>query len=471
MAGIGFELRAAVDRDAGLIDRMRAWTAAGLISSGPWLATVAVLVFLHAASPLLATNTEYELFRGLVTYAFAFSLLVVGLVQMPVTRRLADQLWSRQHERVLPGYVATLVATAGVQVPLGAGFVLALDLGRVPALLWVTLYVVCTWTWVSLVWLGVARDHANILRAYALGAACTVAATLGPAAARFVFGVGDGLEAGDLGLRWLLLAFTAGQATTLLLLVAAIVRGVRPSERRGPEALDGVLRYRGLLVLGALYNVGMWADKFVFWLVDGIVLSAPLRHHPLYDSCSFLAYATVVPALALHLVRAETGFYERYRDFYDTIATGGTLADVRAARDRMFATLRGSVVRLVRIQAWFTAAAIVLAPAVLGRMGMPPAAVPVFRVLALGAYFHVLFLLTLLVLLYFDRRRTALRAALAFALLNTVLPFCAASGPPGSYGVGYALAALGALVVGFLGLQRDLTRLEYHTFTGELLRA
>ncbi len=311
-------------------------------------------------------------------------------------------------------------------------------------------------------WLGVARDHANILRAYALGAACTVTATLVPAAARFVFGVGDGLEAGDLGLRWLLLAFTAGQATTLLLLVTAIARGVRPSERRGPEALDGVLRYRGLLVLGALYNVGMWADKFVFWLVDGIVLRAPLRHHPLYDSCSFLAYATVVPALALHLVRAETGFYERYRDFYDTIATGGTLADVRAARDRMFATLRGSVVRLVRIQAWCTAAAIVLAPAVLGRMGMPPAAVPVFRVLALGAYFHVLFLLTLLVLLYLDRRDGVARGA-RVAVLNTVLPFCAASGPPGAYGVGYALAALGALVVGFLGLQRDLTRLEYHT--------
>lgn len=464
MAGIGFELRGAVERGATLAQRLRAWTAAGLVSSGPWLATVAVLGFLHVAAPSLASNAEYELFRGIVTYSFAFSLLVVGLLQMPVTRQLADQLWAGQHDRVLPGYVATLAATGLVQVPLGACFAASLDLGRAAGFLAVALYLVCTWTWVSLMWLGVARDYGGVLRAYVYGGGASVLATLvlghGWLAA---LGTGGGLVA-------LLLAFTGGQALTLLLLASAIVRGVRPSEQRGPEVLAGMLRLGSLFALGALYNAGMWADKFVFWVVDGIALRGPLRHHPLYDSCSFLAYATVVPALALHLVRTETGFYDRYRDFYDTITGGGTRSAIRAARERMFATLRGSVVRLVRIQAWFTLAAIVLAPAVLGRLGLPPAAVPVFRVLAVGAYFHVLFLLTLLVLLYFDRRTTALWAAGTFAALNTLLPLAAAAGDPGGYGVGYALAAMGSLCVGFVGLQRDLARLEYHTFSRELLR-
>ena len=136
----------------------------------------------------------------------------------------------------------------------------------------------------------------------------------------------------------------------------------------------------------------------------------------------------------------------------------------------MFRTLRSATVRLIRVQAWFTLAAIVLAPVVLERLGMPAAAVPVFRVLAVGAYFHVLFLLTVLVLLYFDLRRRALAAAAVFAALNTVLPYLAASGPPGAFGLGYALAALGALVVGFLGLQRDLGRLVPLTFARELRR-
>ncbi|MEZ6017350.1 MAG: exopolysaccharide Pel transporter PelG [Planctomycetota bacterium] len=469
MAGIGFELRGAVAPDAGIVDRLRAWTAAGLISSGPWFATVAVLLYLHLAAPFMARTEEYQLFRGIVTYSFAFSLLLVGLVQMPITRKLADQMWLRQHDRVLPGFVATLAATACVQVPVGAWFVSLLGVGRGAGLLAVALYVVCTWTWVALVWLGATRDYASVLRAYAMGGGATVGATIVPALLRTLTGDPEGRFLLD-GLGGLLLVFTLGQATTLLLLCAAIARGVRPSDRRGPEALEGVARFGALLLLGALYNVGMWADKFVFWVVDGVTLVGPLRSHPLYDSCSFLAYATVVPALALHLVRTETGFYERYRDFYDSISGGGTLREVRAARDRMLATLRGSVVRLVRVQAWFSAAAIALAPEVLQRLGMPPAAVPVFRVLAVGAYFHVLFLLTLLVLLYFDRRATALRAVATFAALNTILPLGAALGDPGAYGVGYTLAAIGGLVVGFLGLQRDLARLEYLTFSGELSR-
>ena len=170
-------------------------------------------------------------------------------------------------------------------------------------------------------------------------------------------------------------------------------------------------------------------------------------------------------------MRTETSFYERYRDFYDAITRDGTLSEVRAAKERMLRTLRGSVVRLVRLQAWFTLAALLLAPEVLRRLGMPPAAVPVFRVLAVGAYFHVLFLLTVLVLLYFDRQATALRAVAVFAVANTVLPFGAAAGSPGVYGAGYALAALLGLSVGFLGLQRDLAQLERLTFQRELQRS
>jgi len=467
MAGIGFELRGAVAREAGLVERVRAWTAAGLISSGPWLATVAVLLYLHVAAPFLASGADYAQFRGLVTYAFAFSLISVGLLQMPVTRHLADRLWLGRHAEVLPGFVAVLALTGVVQAAVAACAAAALELPRAAALTGVALYVTCSWTWVSLVWLGAARDYGLVLRAYAYGGGATVLASCVPPLLR---AIDAELAASFEGVSGLLAVFTLGQAVTLLLLASAVARGVRPSEERSAGVLASAAQHPRLLALGALYAVGMWADKFVFWAVDGVPLLGPLRHHPLYDACSFLAYGTVVPALALHLVRTETGFYERYRDFYAAITEDGTLAEVRAAKERMLRTLRGSVVRLVRLQAWFTLAALILAPEVLVRLGMPPAAVPVFRVLAVGAYFHVLFLLTVLVHLYFDRQRTALTAVGTFAVANTLLPFCAAAGSPGVYGVGYALAALIGLSVGFLGLLRDLGRLEWLTFERELRR-
>lgn len=489
MAGIGFELRGAVARDANLGTRLRAWTAAGLVSSGPWLATVGVLVFLHLAAPHLASAEDYERFRGVVTYTFAFSLLVVGVVQMAVTRQVADELWLGRHDRVMAGYAATMAVVGALQLALGAAVVGRLELGRVASVLAVGSYVASSWAWVSLIWLGAVRDHGSVLRAYVLGALVTVGVVAGPAL------LGGGLGSllgrpvpwavGPTGLAGLLFAFTLGQGVTLVLLIGAILRGLEPSERRGFDLLVGAASRGSLVALGAIYAYGIWADKFVFWMTQGLPVLGALRHHPLYDSCAFLAHATVVPALALHLVRAETTFYERYREFYETLSggagraragdsaprRGGTLAEIRAAEARMFEALRGSMVRIVRVQAWVSLAAIVLAPELLAALGMPASAVPVFRVLAVGAYFHVLFLLTLLVLLYFDLRRPALAAAGVFAAANTALPYLSAAGPPGAYGLGYALAALAGLVVALRGLQGGLRRLVLDTFARELGRA
>lgn len=455
MAGIGFELRSAVDPESGLLSRAKAWTAACLISSGPWIVTVAVLSYLQVASRWLGAEADHTRFHGLVTWCFAFSLLVVAVLQMPLSRRLADQLWSRQHDRVLPGLVAALALTGTFQVIVGAVFVSFLDLTQIAKLMVVALYLTCTWTWVALIWLGVTRNVSSALVAYGVGAFITVGLTLLPS------------MAGDL--ESLLFIFTAGQAMTLLCLLGAIVRGVHPSDERATTLVNGALGFPLLVATGLFYGLGMWVDKFAFWLADGVIIDGPLRHHPLYDSSSFLAYATVIPALAIHLVRMETTFYEDYRSYYDTITGNGTLSMIEDAREAVMGTLRTSVFKLVRVQAWFSFAAIMAAPEILGALGMPPGAVPVFRILCIGAYFHVLFLLTILVLLYFDRQAAALRASVVFCAMNAVLPWIAAHGHPSAYGVGYAVACVVGLLVGFSSLQKDLGRLEYLTMTSSAL--
>ena len=106
MAGIGFELRRMIDSGQGLVAKIRGYTCAGLISSGPWIMTILTLGVLSAFARLIAVRVEFEIFRGLITYAFAFSLIVVGLLQMSVTRRVADLLYQKKYDRVLPGFNA-----------------------------------------------------------------------------------------------------------------------------------------------------------------------------------------------------------------------------------------------------------------------------------------------------------------------------------------------------------------------------
>lgn len=451
MAGIGFELRRAIDLDASFLVRVRAWTSAGLIASGPWLITIAVLTALQFLTPRDRIREDYELFRGLVTYASAFSLMVVGLLQVPATRWLADALWRREHATLLPALATALALSGALQLVIGGAFAAHLELSPVASVAAVTLYIAYTWSWLALVWLGATRDYDRILVAYFVGSALCVALACIPV-----------LRA---SLEGLLFVVAIGQSATVVLLVRAVARGVESTGRRSARVLGSLRAFPVLLVFGALYNVGIWADKLVFWATDGVVIRGLLRKHVLYDSCSFLAYATVVPALAVNLVRIETSFYERYRDYYEVIERGGTLGMIERARDAMVQTLRDSALRIIRVQGWITGACIVFAPELLELAGVPYGATPTFRVLCAGAYFHVLLLLTLLTLLYFDQRRDAAWTAALFCVANVVLPLWSATGRPVHFGLGYAFAALGALLFGFGRLQRALARLEYLTFS------
>ena len=122
MAGIGFELRRMLDERQGFLAKVRAYAAAGLISSGPWLMTILTLTLLHVAGPYLGAKGGVSMFRSIVTYCFAFSLIIQGVGQMAITRWVADLLYAHQYKRVLPAFSATLLVAGLVHIGIGAVF-------------------------------------------------------------------------------------------------------------------------------------------------------------------------------------------------------------------------------------------------------------------------------------------------------------------------------------------------------------
>lgn len=455
MAGIGFELRKMIDDRGDLVSRIKGYVSAGLISAGPWIMTVITIGGIDLLVRGSATPEDYELFRGLVTYAFAFSLIVVGAIQMAVTRKVADLLYTRDHDAVLPAMVSCMAVLGVIQLLIGATFCWTVDLDLVTSIGAVSLYVVVSLTWIALIWLGVTKDYDAVLRAFAVGSAVSIAGT---------WWVRDALGGGAL-----LLAYGLGQSVTLVMLLSALVRGMDASGKRSLDVFASVPKYPQLVFVGLAYNTAIWADKMIFWFADGVGPHTGVRFHPLYDSCCFLAYLTVVPALAINLVRVETSFYERYREYYGAILDGLPLREIEEARGRMSHELSDAAIRLLRIQGAITLAFIVFAGPLLAALGIPEAGVPVFRACCLGALFHVFLLVTLLLLLYFDLRRRAALAALCF--LGTNATFAAVSVRLGlwSYGLGYALAGLLSLVPALWMLARGLERLEYVTFASQTL--
>jgi uncharacterized membrane protein len=405
------------------------------------------------AGPFLGVQRGFTMFRSLVTYCFAFSLILQGIGQMAITRWVADQLYSKRSERVLPAFTATLAATGLVHVAIGVVFSVLAGFSYSLGFLAVTLFATIGMTWIALTWLSLAREYDEVLRAYLYG----LVTALGGMALLAV-------RADTVGL---LGTYTLAQIFILARLIRVIARGMEAGGRRDLRVFRSLRKFPRLVALGVLYNAAIWIDKMVFWFTDGIGDHPWVRYHPLYDTCSFFAYLTVVPALAVNLVRLETSFYETYRAYYGAILGGLPLREISIRRKKMFENLKESTIRLLRVQGAISIAVIVFAPIIVDVLRLPPVAVRMLRLTTLGAFFHVLLLLTILMQLYFDLRTQALATSLVFLIVNGGLAWWSVERGVATFGIGYAIASFLSLLLGTILLTRSLERLDYLTFTSQ----
>ena len=312
-------------------------------------------------------------------------------------------------------------------------------------------------TWISLTWLSVAREYDAVLRAYIYGTLLAVAGMV------FISLRGD--TVGVLG------AYTVGQAFTLVHLIRVIVRGMEAGGKREFKVLTSLVVFPRLMVLGVVYNSAIWVDKMIFWFWDGIG-RAPLcsSYHPLYDTCSFLAYLTVMPGAGdQSRTFGNLVLRVRYRAYYGAIL--GETSARRIIEEKRKSDARGpaarATIRLLRVQGFITIIAIIFAPQIIQILELPPVGIRIFRLTTLGAMFHVLLLLTLLMQLYFDLRNQALATTTVFFLLNGGLAWWSVDRGISSYGIGYAIASFLSLLLGFTLLHRSLERLDHLTFTNQ----
>jgi len=453
MAGIGFELRRMIDERDGFLHKVRAYACAGLISSGPWVMTILTLTIMSVGGAHAGNREDFEMFRALVTYAFAFSLILTGVLQMSVTRRVADHLYAREYDRVLPGFTASAVLMGVTQLVIGTVFCAIAEFPAGLAFVAVSLYVIVSLTWLALVWLSITREFDEVLRAYAYGMLMSMVLLL------VVGGGGYALN--------LLGAYTAGQALTLMLLIRTVARGMQAGGKRDWSILTSIRTFPRLVGIGLIYNVAIWIDKMTFWFADGIGPHPYLRYHPLYDTCSFLAYLTVIPALAINLVRLETSFYERYRAYYGAILGEMPLRIIEEKRQGMMEDLAESTIRLIRVQGAISICFVLFAPQLMGWLEMPEVSVRIFRLSCVGAFFHVLLLVTVLMQLYFDLRWQALATSIVFLVLNAFLAAWSVNGGVATYGIGYAISSFLTLLLGYTLFSRGVDRLHFLTFTSQ----
>jgi uncharacterized membrane protein len=453
MAGIGFELRKLLARDS-YTGLLQAYVYASIISSGPWVLSILGILIIGVMSvSVVVPQYMVTQFQTSVTYLIAGSLIATGPVQLAFTRFIADRLYEKREDRVLPNFngVLLLVTCACGLAGLGLAVFAFQGVNNLYRLLMLTGFVLLSNIWVATIFLSGLKQYRAIVGLYALSYGITVAAAL---------------VLRPLGLEGLLLGFVLGQGVLLLGMVLIVLRAFPASEFIAFEFLRRGAMLPSIMAVGLAYNLAIWLDKFMFWYSDatGNVVIGPLRASVIYDLPVFLAYLSILPGMAVFLVRMETDFVEYYHRFYDAVREGATLDYLEELRDEMVLTVRRGLFEIIKIQAIASLIVLIAGPQLLEWAGIPQLYLPLLYIDVVAAGLQVVLLGLLNVFFYLDKRRTVLFVTALFLALNGLFTWATLHLGVTWFGYGFALAVLVSVLAGFYLLDRKLESLEYETF-------
>lgn len=453
MAGIGFELRKILNQNT-LFSVFRAYTYAGVISSGPWILSIVGILLIGILSlPFVIPTVQVSQFQVSVTYLIAVSLIITGPMQLAFTRFTSDRLFEHHDDLVFSNYHAVVLLVTALAGLIGILFAVFWFPHQSVAYRWLMVvgFVVVSNIWIAAIFLTSLKQYRQIVWTFLMGYGLTLAASL--------YLAGWGLEG-------LILGFVLGQIALLAGLSLLIYRAYGGPVFISFEVFQPRYIYPSLLCIGFLYNLGVWTDKFIFWYAAGTGqhVIGPLNASVIYDIPIFLAYLGIIPGMAVFLVRIETDFVEYHDAFYEAVREGSSLDHIETMRNMMVQTIRIGLYEIMKIQAIAALLLLTLGGPILRLLKISELYLPLLYVDVVAASLQVVFLGVLNIFFYLDRRREVLLLTAAFVLLNSLLTWATLVLGPSYYGYGFASALLIVVMASIYVLDKKLEVLEFQTY-------
>ena len=274
---------------------------------------------------------------------------------MPLTRYLADLLYARDFEMYLPTYVGALILIGVVQFLIGAPVIYLLsDWSELYKLHTLILYLVVSFVWVAMIFVSTVKDFRSISIAYVIGGIISI--------------LGSKFLGDARGLDGFMMGFTAGQIFIFLFLSMRVAVEFPTPKGVSFEFVRHFRTYPSLVLIGFLYNLAIWIDKFSFWFspigehVDGFLYTCYLYDVPMY--------LTVVPAMSLFLIRIETSFYQYYKDYYGAVVGKKGLRVIKQQKADLVDSMKLSISRLMKIQGTISLLALLAVPYLIKPLGL-----------------------------------------------------------------------------------------------------
>ena len=452
MAGIGFALRNLAQRN-NLSGPIQAYGLSAVLVSGPWLFTIIAIGAIAIIGERFPDWETMLIFRAVITYNFSFSLVFSGPIVMVTTRFLSDQIYAKDVSRAPGMFLCALGLYLVIAViPASVFYGIKTEMTAFERLGAISGFFLIGFIWIATVFISALKDYKSVAIIFAIGMlaagiACTL---LGPR-----YGAAGMIHGFNLGMALIFFALTARILTEY------------PSDIIHPLGLMSRFKPYWMLALsGFTYNAAIWADKWLMWFLDpeADVVSGALFTLPFYDSAMFMAYLITIPANALFFVSVETEFFEGCQRFYDSFTAHATLKKIKEYEQTVTDFVYISLYKMTIFIGCLAILVVFSASEWFGNLGISYQQIGVYRLGAIGAVLHVLFLFVLVFLSYFDQRRVVVMLNTLFLIANVSLTFASLQLGIRYYGLGYTSATALCFFVGFGFLAHRLKWLTYQSF-------
>lgn len=454
MAGIGFELRKILKEDK-LLSIAKVYSYSAFLSSGPWVISIIAIILIGFINLANFTNlNEVAKFQIVITYAIALasSLVITGLLQLPFTRYVADLIFNHKEDEILPTYFGAILLAWLFGLPF-----------MVPLVFWVfeglnflfligvisTFLVLCA-VWISSILASSLKYYKSVVFSYLISYTIIVFLS---------YAIGSNVTT-------LIYIFLFGNTLLLTSLMALIIKSYRSDEMFSFKFVKAKNFYWTLGIAGLTYNLGSWADKFIFWYhpLTGQAVVGKLHASIVYDMPIFLAYLSILPGMAVFFYRLEADFAEKYNLYYDAVREGGTLGLIKRYKNEMIMVIRHAVHEIIIIQGIVTTFLFLTVDNIFKFLHIPQLYTGLLFILTIGAVLQLAFMSILAILYYLDRKQVAMWLCVAFFILNVVLTLISIDLGPAMYGYGYTFSLLLVFTASLIITRNELDRLDYETF-------
>lgn len=463
MAGIGFTLKRLTQKD-NLFGIVHAYGVAALAAAGPWLFTVLTLAGItmfysdyYQVNSDLNADWGPEIFRVIVIYNFSFSLVLSAPIFMVATRYLADNIHVKDVTNVPSIMLGCMMILYVIQIPVGVFFYLGYV--NLPLSLQLSAIVnlcLITSVWLLGVFMTALKDYNSVTWAYGIGMLVSVVVAQ--------------ILKDFYGTAGMLNGFSIGLAFIVFTLAAKVFSEYAYTFQSPFDIKHYFRKYWHLAAGGFLYNAAIWVDKWIMWfapeskMVDYMGEATNMRMYPDYDSATFFAYLSIVPAMAVFVFAVETNFFERYQRFYYDILLHKPLRKILDNQKAVITSIVDSSRNFIIMQGAIAFLCIAFAPKFFEAMNINFNQIGIYRISVLGAFFHVLLLFEIIILSYFDNRRMVMWISALYLFLNTVITIMTLYWGFPYYGYGYFLSSLIVFVVTSMLLFTYVRKLPYHAF-------